>query len=118
MSQPSDKILDDNFNEPENQGDPIRQKRLNRNGITLAILSFAFGTLLLLLAFSLPSKFDIIILGLYYLPIAFLINLIYFIFLLLASGTREEKRSFRKTAGLMCLNIPIAFFYFLKVVGS
>ena len=118
MSQPSDEILDDNFNEKNENKNPVKQKVVNRIGISLAVISFLIGTLLLLMAFSDDDNLVVLIIGFYYLPFAFFINLLYFIFLFVVSGTYAEKKSYRRTAGIMCLNIPIAFFYFGLIMSN
>ena len=120
MSQPSEDILDDNFNEKLRKENPHKQKTINKIGIVMASFSFLFGTLLLLMAFTTNDilGMEVVIVGLFYLPIAFVVNLLYFIFLFAASGTSEEKSSYRKTAGIMSLNIPIAFIYFLIIMSN
>lgn len=77
----------------------------------IPIISFIIGTLLLILLAV--TKFDsLLYIGLIYIFVAFLINIIYSIYLLIISY--QNKITLEETAtriGITILNIPITFLY-------
>lgn len=87
-------------------------------GKLIALISFALGTCLLLSFLLFPKIDSIIIIGLYYVGIAALINAILFLFLILTAFVYWDYRiKLFKTCGLMLLNIPIAIGYFFMVIN-
>ncbi len=84
-----------------------------------ALLSFAFGTTLFALFFTLPNKEGILILGLIYVIfIAFfsIIMLLNLIFQLLTIPNERENIVIKIL--ILISNIPIAILYFLLIVNS
>jgi len=87
-----------------------------------AITSFAIGSILLML-FMITKKSDpFVYMGIWYLYIAFAINLILFFLVLISAIIYWEKRvQLFGHAMLLTLNIPIAIAYFfivLNFIGS
>ena len=111
MANQKENILDDNFYEESIEEDLSKGQSNSWFGIFLAKWSFIIGTLIFVLALIFKHNFGIIFLGGSFIMIAFVVNLIFFLFLCIKSGTVEEKESDIKTAGIMALNIPIALVY-------
>lgn len=118
MDTGKDDILDDNFIEKKSSENLTKDSLTNSLGILLAKGSFILGSILFFSGIMIPDNFNIIILGYYFTMIAVTINLVYFLFLCFKPGTKAEKRSHWKTAGIMTINIPIALFYFYIIVSS
>ena len=96
----------------------IKWTELDKVGLYMAGISFVVGTVILL-TFLITKKGPIISVGMGYLGIAFIVNLIFFLVLLVNFAiTRAQVRSHLKTAGIMLLNIPIAYGYFVIVAMS
>jgi len=112
MESYHEEILDVEFKE-ENSS---KNNLTNRFGIFLAKWSFIFGTFLFALAFITQFNDGVIILGAFYNVIVFVMNLMFFLFLCVKQGTPEEQESYRRTAGIMTLNIPIALIY-MKIIS-
>lgn len=84
----------------------------------VAGISFIIGTLFLVihLFFKGPS---IILFGLYYVCIAFLINSLVFLTLMIKLINHSENRiDLLKAIGAILINIPIAIGYFFIVINS
>lgn len=82
-----------------------------------AFLSFTVGTILVILFAMNGTYGPIVMAGIYYIYIAFIINLILFIFVLLSAFYFWQFRwDLFKHCGLLLLNIPIAIIYFLIVL--
>lgn len=86
--------------------------------ITKFIFYFSFGIGTLLFGLFLISKNEkIIIIGVFYVLSALLVNVLYTLYLLiLVLGTSKYHKEILKFIGLLALNIPIAFFYFCMVL--
>ena len=84
----------------------------------MAGISFVAGTLILL-TFLITKKEFLITIGMGYLGIVFIINLLFFLALLINfTITRAQVTSHLKTAGIMLINIPISYGYFVIVMMS
>ena len=84
----------------------------------IALISFALGTCLLLSFLLFPKIDSIIVIGLYYVGIATLINAILFLILIITAIAFWDYRiEVIKTCGLLLLNIPIAIGYFFMVIN-
>ncbi len=82
-------------------------------------VSFGIGTLLLVLHKIFPHAQDIILVGIGYVIIAFVINLLVFLFLFYLFITNPFNRGyFIGKMFIMLANIPIAVFYFLLVINN
>ncbi|WGD35300.1 hypothetical protein [Olleya sp. YS] len=78
----------------------------------VALLSFLFGSLILLF-FCLSENSLFLIIGLIYLIAALLINVNFLIGLIVKYPESDEKKRIKLSILLMLLNIPIAYSYFL-----
>ncbi len=82
-----------------------------------ALISFLLGTIILLVHKALPNNYEILMIDLIYVCVATFINLIFAIAiiaeLLLRPAIAEELVI---SLGIMLLNIPVAFLYFMIVV--
>ncbi len=80
--------------------------------------SFVIGTILFILQLINP-KGGYEITGLYFTGYAFVINAFFFLCLLAAAGAFYVRRIILlKTAGILLLNIPIAFIYLLILINQ
>ena len=87
--------------------------------IQMAIVSFSIGTFILLLHFVLKNSDLVIIIGIYYLVIAFIVNGIMLLKLIFDWVTESKNRkSTLLQITILLINIPIAFFYFYLVIAS
>ncbi len=87
--------------------------------IQMAIVSFSIGTFILLLHFVLKNSDLVIIIGIYYLVIAFIVNGIMLLKLIFDWVTESKNRkSTLLQITILLINIPIAFFYFYLVIVS
>jgi len=90
-----------------------------KTGRRLAIISFLIGTSFLALYFLIEDSEMLLVPGYLYLCCAIVVNVIY-LFILLVNLILEKKH--RKdvivTIFLMLLNIPIAYLYFIMVLGA
>ncbi|NND78236.1 MAG: hypothetical protein HKN39_08645 [Flavobacteriales bacterium] len=96
-----------------------KEKRtsLDKLGLYISIISSVVGSLLLV-SFLVSKEQELIRIGIIYLAIAFFTNLIFFLILVIVFiAERGKTMSHPKTAGVMLLNIPIAFGYFMIVLG-
>ncbi|MFN7045642.1 MAG: hypothetical protein ACK4M1_10635 [Flavobacterium sp.] len=85
--------------------------------IQMAIVSFGIGTLLLLLHFIFKNSDIIIITGIYYVLISFLVNGLMLLKLIIDWITEVENRpKIERQALILFANIPISFVYFLIVI--
>jgi hypothetical protein len=90
----------------------MNSAKLISTGRTLAIISFLGGTAILLMFYYTDNTTGLGIIGLGYLIIICLINLIVLGLLLFNNFKYKERgKEVLKTIGLMLLNIPIAIFY-------
>ena len=93
-------------------------KNTIKSGSNLTKISFAIGTTFLL-AYLITNSLYIALLGYYYLFIAFIINFVFALILLVKAQSKiQEKRKYYKTVVLMLINIPIAYVYFLIVAKT
>lgn len=89
--------------------------KVNQFGIINSMISFVLGSLILLA--YLISQVDVLIsAGMYYLLIAFYWNLAVITMILIAMVYRKTWKESLSIIGLMLINIPIAFIYFLIVI--
>lgn len=87
--------------------------------IQMAIVSFSIGTFILLLHFVLKNSDLVIIIGIYYLVIAFIVNGLMLLKLIFDWVTESKNRkSTLLQITILLINIPIAFFYFYLVITS
>lgn len=85
--------------------------------LKIALTSLAIGTFLLLLFFVAPDKDPVISTGIAYVIIALAINSIAFlIFIAFSFRHKAYQWDIIGRAGLMLINIPIAYLYFIIVV--
>ncbi len=92
----------------------IRYKNLSQ--IT-ALTSFVIGTLLFCLFLILKDRVPIVVIGMYYVVIAFTINTIVFSVLLFSIPFFWENRlELFRYCGILLLNIPIVILYFFLVL--
>lgn len=90
---------------------------INELGQITAVLSFAIGTCLLAFLFYFGESNFIIQLGLTFIIIAFIINIVLLSVLVGAAILYPDYRDkLLKTGCLMLLNIPIAILYFYMVI--
>ena len=83
----------------------------------LMLISFAIGSLLLLLHLLLPKENIIIIVGYIYVVLAIIVNTITLIYLLIQLGLNWQEAETRIIRILILLtNLPIAAFYFYLVL--
>ncbi|WP_412984206.1 hypothetical protein [Pontimicrobium sp. IMCC45349] len=86
------------------------------SGKVTAIVSFIIGTIILILHIYLKDEIGIMIIGLYYTIAAFFINAILFLSLIIAAFIKEKyRKQLAASAGILLVNIPIAFIYILIV---
>ncbi|WP_397363682.1 hypothetical protein [Olleya sp. R77988] len=78
----------------------------------IALLSFVFGSLILLF-FYLSEDSVFLIIGLIYLIAAFILNTIFLVGLIVKYPESEEKKRIKLSIILMLINIPIAYSYYL-----
>lgn len=95
----------------------MQTQKLIQTSRWTALISFVLGTVILLIHQALPSYYETLMIGLFYVAIATFINLIFalvlFAEMILKPLMAEELMI---TLGIMLLNIPIAFLYFIIVV--
>lgn len=85
----------------------------------VAGISFILGTLLLVLFLFFRELESIVMYGLYYVIIAFIINTFIIFWLIIKFVIRPEKREESlKSIGLILINIPIAIGYFFIVINT
>lgn len=83
----------------------------------MAIVSFGIGTLLLLLHFIFKNSDIIIPIGIYYVLIAFLVNGLMLLKLIIDWVTEPLNRSkIERQVLILFANIPISFVYFLIII--
>jgi len=83
-------------------------------GRLIALTSFALGTILLILFFLFKTNYPIVMIGIYYVAIALIVNTIIFVSTLI-SGIYfwNHRLQLFATCGILLANIPIAFGNFL-----
>ncbi len=87
-------------------------------GQALALFSFTIGTCFLSLHLYYPGVSEIVMYAMGFIAIIVPINIIIFLAILITIATKRENRiALIKTALLMLLNIPIAFFYVYVIVS-
>ncbi len=90
---------------------------IKHTGKLTALISFAIGTFLLIFFLLFKNHQSIIMIGIYYVIGAFVINTVVFITLLLSAFYFWNQRvDLLKTCGILLLNIPIAIGYFYLVL--
>ena len=83
----------------------------------MAIVSFGIGTLLLILHFIFKKSDIIIVTGIYYVLISFLVNGLMLLKLIIDWITEPLNRpQIERQALILFANIPISFVYFLIVI--
>lgn len=91
-------------------------KDLSNFGKIVALLSFLIGSILLILYIYFKSQ-QLITIGIYYIIIAFWINIILLVVLIIASIINSfHRKNLLKTCGIVLLNIPIAILYFYLLI--
>lgn len=85
----------------------------------LAITSFAIGTLLLVAQQLFPQETDIVLCGFFYVILAFVLNLIVFLYLFYYFCLHRQYREYFAIKMLIMLaNVPIAVCYFLITINQ
>ncbi|MHA7059986.1 hypothetical protein ACWGOQ_0022355 [Aquimarina sp. M1] len=93
-------------------------QRVNRSALMIATCSFLLGTLLLLLHLIIAWD-TLIIVGLFYVLIAIVLNSITFIGLLVNTVINlHHNKENLTTVSIFLLNIPIAIGYFFIVINN
>ncbi|MEM7163542.1 MAG: hypothetical protein AAF487_14010 [Bacteroidota bacterium] len=79
----------------------------------IAAISFLLGTLIFA-TFAVSRESGIAIIGLYYLMIAFTVNMIMLLILLiLCVVEKHQLKSHLRSIGILVINIPVAIIYFV-----
>lgn len=87
--------------------------------IQMAIVSFGIGTVLLLLHFIFKKSDIIIVIGIYYVLISFIVNGLMLLKLVIDWITEPLNRSqIERQALILFANVPISFVYFLIVIST
>ena len=83
-------------------------------GKLTTLTSFILGTILLILFVLFKTNYNIVEIGIYYVVIAFIVNIFVFVGILI-SGLYfwNHRLQLFATCGLLLVNLPIAFGYFL-----
>ena len=87
---------------------------LAKFGIGLSIFSFLVGTFLFI-SYMFSGTLVFLTIGIVFVPFAILLNLMFFLILILAKGTPEEKAKNKRVTLRMLINLPIAIAYFCIV---
>lgn len=87
-----------------------------RASLFIAILFFVIGTLLLVLQAIYGDITSITFAGYYFVLIAIVLNLAILLVLVVVLSFFPEKRETLKSIGVILLNIPIAYIYYLIVM--
>ena len=97
-----------------NQQLPFKMTGITSVPIWTALISFTGGTLLFLLQFVVPSadKDNIWMIGLFYIIIAFVINIIVFAIMIVMSFIhKEQQKEILINTSVQLINIPVAIAY-------
>ncbi len=86
--------------------------------ISTARIFFGFGTFLLILQFCHENKFAITIFGFYYVLFSILCNGLIVLIYLGVLVLKSNRIKTLKSIGILILNIPIAYVYFLIVTNT
>lgn len=81
----------------------------------IAFIFFGFGTLFLILQFCYENKFAITIFGWYYVLFSIVFNSLIVLILLVILVFNTNRVKTLKSIGILLINIPIAYAYFLIV---
>lgn len=85
----------------------------------MAIISFCFGTFLFVLHFVAPQDSGIVMIGLYYVILAIVVNFIMFLILVAIACIRMDAiDDIARSILLLIANIPVAIIYFMIVMGT
>ncbi len=79
---------------------------------------FSIGTVLLILQFCFRNEFVIAIMGLYYVLFSIAINLVIVLVFLGSLIFKNDLSTILKSIGIISLNAPIAYIYFLIVIET
>lgn len=91
---------------------------INYTGEIIALLSFVIGTTLLSLYLYFGESFIPLKLGIGFVLMAIVVNIIIFTVVLgSAILTKQHRSDAIKTCGIMLLNIPIAIVYFFIIIS-
>ncbi|MEM5565418.1 hypothetical protein WNY78_09890 [Psychroserpens sp. AS72] len=82
----------------------------------LATLFFVIGTIFLILQLCFTDMFEITLLGYYYVYFSVIVNIIAVVLLLIVLIFKSDKIKTVKAIGVLLINIPIAYLYFLIVI--
>jgi len=119
MENKKDNILDEDFNQGLREGHIVEGKQSREIGTGLAKWSFGAGTILFFIGLVIGNDSPgILLVGLYFTGAAFVVNLLYFIYLILRAITAKEKKNYLIAAGIMLLNLPIAIVYFFIIINT
>lgn len=109
--------MENQINHSDRQEIPEIVYKILKMPLKIALTSFAIGTFLLLLFFVAPEKDPVIGVGVCYVILAFIINSAAFLtFIGLSFRHSEYRWDIIGRAGLLLINIPIAYLYFICVM--
>ncbi len=95
----------------------ITKQLLNKFATQFAILSFAIGTILLVLYLLIPSLDWVLVAGYYYLLLAIGLNIILIFYLFINILISSNKYLIFLQILIVLANIPIAFLYYCIVMN-
>ncbi|MDO5973545.1 hypothetical protein [Flavivirga jejuensis] len=84
----------------------------------IALISFGIGTILFVLQAINRGLNSVTIIGYYYVGLALIINSLVLLILLFTLFLKKTKIETVKSMGILLLNIPIAFLYYLIVIHN
>lgn len=87
-----------------------------KTAITVAALFFVIGTIFLILQLCFKDRFEITIFGYYYVCFSIIVNIAALGSLLVVLMLKDNKIKTLKSMGVLLINIPIAYLYFLIVI--
>ncbi len=91
---------------------------IKNTGKLTALISFVIGTFFLLFFVIFKTYDSIVIIGMYYIAIAFIVNSIVFLSVFISGLYFWDRRlELFATCGILLLNIPIAIGYFFLVLN-
>lgn len=84
----------------------------------ISLFFFSIGTVLLILQLTNKGLNYITVVGFYYVLLSTLINLVIVGYYLINTIYPDKRITSFKCIGILCINIPIAFFYFYLITYS
>ncbi|SFD17487.1 hypothetical protein [Algibacter pectinivorans] len=93
-------------------------KNLITTSKTIAVLSFAIGTILFALQLYFSNSYKLIYPGIIFIFVAVIINTTALLGLLLGLIDNKNRSALLQATGLVLTNIPIAFLYFYILIET